>query len=86
MIFMLCFRDIVVLTRHNPGSSGTSDEGIRMIIVEEVVAGIREAILEMLGSIKTTLIETFDERYAAITEAAAATAVAATVVRSHSCC
>ena len=53
----------MVGTRHNPKSSGTSDEEIHRIIHEEVAAAIREAIPEMFGSIKTTLIETFDERY-----------------------
>ena len=38
---------------------------------------IRAEIPEMFGSIKTTLIETFDERYATMT---VATAAAATVV------
>lgn len=67
----------MVCTCHNPGSSGTSDEEICMIIHEEVAATIREAIPEMSGSIKTTLIETFDERYAVVTEVAAAAAIAA---------
>ena len=37
---------------------------------------IREAILEMSRSIKTMLIETFDERYDAITEVATVAATA----------
>ena len=49
------------------------------MIHEEVVAAIRAEILEMFGSIKTTLIETFDKRYAAVTEAASATTTAAVV-------
>ena len=70
----------MVGTRHNPESSGVSDEEIRRIIHEEVAAAIRAEIPEMFGSIKTTLIKTFDERYAALTDAdvaAATTAVAA---------
>ena len=67
----------MVITRNNPGGSGTNDEEIRMIIVEEVAIAIREAIPEKLGSIKTTLIETFDERYAVVTEVDDAAAVAA---------
>ena len=74
MIFVLCFRDIMVGTRHNPESSGTGDEEIRNIIHDEVVAAIRDAIPEMFRSIKTTLIKTFDEQYAAVTEAVAAAA------------
>ena len=48
------------------------------MIHEEVVAPVRSEILEMFGSIKTMLIETFDERYAALTEVVAA--IATTVV------
>ena len=40
-----------------------------MIIATEVATTIIEAISEMFGSIKNTLIETFDERYVAVTEA-----------------
>ena len=64
-------------TRHNHGSSGSSDDEIHRMIHEEVVAVIRVEILEMFGSIKTTLIHTFDERYTAITEAVADAATAA---------
>ena len=66
----------MVRTRHAPESSGISDEEIRRIIHEEVAAVIRAEIPEMFGSIKTTLIETFDERYAALSEAAVAAATA----------
>ena len=66
----------MVGTRHTPESSGVSDYEIRRMIHDEVAATIREAILEMFGSIKTTLIETFDERYAAVYEAAAVAAIA----------
>ena len=67
----------MVGTRHTPESSGVSDEEIRRLIHEEVAAAIRAEIPEMFGDIKTTLIETFDERYAALTEAVAAAATAA---------
>ena len=67
----------MVRTRLMPESSGASDEEIRRIIHEEVAAAIRAEIPEMFGSIKTTLIETFDERYAALSEAAVAAATAA---------
>ena len=67
----------MVRTRLMPESSGTREEEIRRIIQEEVAAAIRAEIPEMFGSIKTTLIETFDERYAALSEAAAAAATAA---------
>ena len=67
----------MVGTRHTTGSSGVSEEEIRRLIHEEVAAAIRAEIPEMFGDIKTTLIETFDERYAAVTEAAATVAVAA---------
>ena len=69
----------MVRTRLMPESSGTSEEEIRRIIQEEVAAAIRAEIAEMFGSIKTTLIETFDEKYAALSEAAVAAATAAVV-------
>ena len=75
--FVLCFRDIMVGTRHTLESSGISDDEIHRMIHDEVAAAIREAIPEMFGSIKTTLIEKFDERYAAVSEADAAAATAA---------
>ena len=62
---------------HRPSTSSVSDEEIRQMIHEEVAAAIRAEIPEMFGSIKTTLMQTFDERYAALTEAAAAAATAA---------
>ena len=67
----------MVGTRHRPEASGVSDEELRQMIHDEVAAAIRAEIPEMFGSIKTTLIETFDERYTAVTEAAAAAATAA---------
>lgn len=42
---------------------GLSDEDIRGIIVAEVAVTIRETILELIGSVKTTLIEEFDQSY-----------------------
>ena len=41
-----------------------------------MAAAIRVEIPEMFGSIKTTMIEIFDDRYAAVTEAAAAVGTA----------
>ena len=55
----------------------TSDEEIQRTILGEVARTIREAIPELFGSIKTTLIETFDERYVAVTEATVVAATAA---------
>ena len=72
----------MVGTRYNPESSSASDE-IYKIIHEEVATTTREAIPEMSWSIKTMFIETFDERYVAITEAATTTA---TAVVATSCC
>ena len=46
------------------------------MIHDEVAAAIRAEIPEMFESIKTTLIETFDERYAALTDAAVAATTA----------
>ena len=66
----------MVGTRHNPESSGDSHDEICWMIHDKVATTIREAIPEMFGSIKTTLIETFDERYAAVTKAPAAAVTA----------
>ncbi|CAH1443351.1 unnamed protein product [Lactuca virosa] len=66
----------MVGTRHRPETSGVSDEELRQMIRDEVAAAIRAEIPKMFGSIKTTLIETFDERYAEVTEATAAAATA----------
>ena len=81
LIFCVVFqRDIMIGTHHTPESSGVSDEEICRLIHEEVGAAIRAEIPEMFGSIKTTLIESFDERYAALTDvvvAVATTSVAA---------
>ena len=52
--FVLCFRDIMVGTRHNPRGSRSSDEEIRRMIHEEVATAIRAEIPEIFGSIKTT--------------------------------
>ncbi|XP_023771156.1 ras-related protein SEC4-like, partial [Lactuca sativa] len=67
----------MVGTRHSPGSSGTSDDEICRMIHEEVATAIREAIPELFGSVKTTLIEAFDKRYVVVTEEAAAAATTA---------
>ena len=67
----------MVATRHNPESSSVSDKEIRRIIHEEVAANIMEAIPEMFRSIKTTLIDKFDECYATGTEVVAVAATAA---------
>ena len=67
----------MVGTRQTSGTSDTRDEEIRRIIQEEVAAAIRAEIPEMFGSIKTTLIETFDEKYAALSEAVVVAATAA---------
>ena len=80
--FVLCFRDIIVGTRHNLESSVTGDEDIYMMIHDEVTATIREVIPKMFESIKTTQIETFDECYAIVTEVVAAAPVAAARVGS----
>ena len=58
----------MVSMRHTPESSGVSDEEIYRMIHEEVVVAIQAEIPEMFTYIKTMLIETFDERYAALTD------------------
>ena len=48
-----------------------SDNEIHEMITTHVTFEVREAILEVFGSIKTTLINMFDEHYATIAKAAA---------------
>ena len=67
----------MVGTRHRPETSGVSDEELRQMIHDEVATAIRAEIPDMFGSIKTTLIETFDERYASVNEVVATAATAA---------
>ena len=64
----------MVTTRHILETSLVSDEELRQMIHDKVAAAICVEIPEMFGSIKNTLIETFDERYTVGTEV---TAVAA---------
>ena len=58
-----------------------SGDDIRKLIATKLAASIQGAILEVFGSIKTKMIELFDERYVAVSEvvAAATTAVVAVV-------
>lgn len=64
--------------------AGPSDEEIRRITACRVPKAIREVIMELFGSVKTALIEEFDQRYAAITQAsAAATTSTVTIVGSQ---
>ena len=76
------------MRRSEPGSgsgSGTgsqdrptlTEDRVREIICEEVVEIVRGQIPEMFGSIKTAMMEYFDDIYAALAETAAATATSA---------
>ena len=51
-----------------------TEERVREIICEEVVEIVRGQIPEMFGSIKTAMMEYFDEKYAALAETAATAA------------
>ena len=53
------------------------DARIREILQDEVAAAFRAQLPEMFGSIKTVMVEYFDERYAALAETAAAAATSA---------
>ena len=66
----------MVGTHHNPEGGSANDEEIRQIIHKEVAATNQEATPKMFGSIKTTLIETFDEHYDAVIEVAVAASTA----------
>ena len=52
-----------------------SEEEIHGIIAVEVAEAIREVIPDLFGSVKTTLIEEFDRRNDAVTQAATTTAI-----------
>lgn len=55
-----------------------------MIIVAKVAATVKEAILEVFGFIKTTMIEKFDEHYVVVTDAVfVAATVVVVVLMSH---
>lgn len=57
-----------------------TDDEIHVMITTQVTREVRDAITEMFGSVKITMIELFDERYATVSEAvvtAATTTVAA---------
>ena len=53
------------------------DARIREIMHDEITAAFRAQLPEMFGSIKTVMVEYFDERYAALAETAAAAATSA---------
>ena len=59
---------------------GLTDDQIWEIIATEVVAAVRRSMPEMFGSTKTTMIEMFDDRYTALTEAATITSTATIAV------
>ena len=61
-------------------STDELDARIREILHDEVAAIFRAELAEMFGSIKTAMVEYFDEHYAALTEAAAAAATSAVTV------
>ena len=63
-----------------PLGSETNDDEIQRMIHEEAVAAIQTEIPEMFGSIKNTLIETFDERFTAVTEDVVTVATTAVAV------
>lgn len=50
---------------------GLADDWIWELIATEVVATIWSSILDLFGSIKTTMIKIFDDHYDALTETAA---------------
>jgi len=56
---------------------GELDARIREIMHDEIAAAFRAQLLEMFGSIKTVMVEHFDERYAALAETVAAAATSA---------
>ena len=60
--------------------SGLTEDRVREIIRQEVVSIVRRQILELFGSIKTSMMEFFDDRYATLLETATAIATIIIVV------
>lgn len=58
-----------------------SDDEIHRIIAMEVVVTVKEVVPEVFGSIKTVMIEMFDERYATVTQVVAIVARSYKVIR-----
>ena len=58
-------------------STNELDAKVREILRDEVAALFRAELPELFGSIKTAMIEYFDERYAALAETATAAVTAA---------
>ena len=54
--------------------SGQTEDKVREMIHTEVVSIVRGQIPELFGSIKTAMMEFFDDRYAAYSETTAVTA------------
>lgn len=78
----------MIVTRDSRSSdlerSGTSDDEIHRIIVADMAPAVREAILEVFGSIKTMMIELFYECYTVVTKAASTSAITTVAItRPH---
>lgn len=52
---------------------GLTDSEICEMITTQMTMAVMEAILRMFGSVKTAMIEMFDERYVVVTEVDAVT-------------
>ena len=63
-----------------PKRPGLTDDDIRELIATEVLVAVQGAIPEVFGSIKTVMIELFDERYADMDEVGIAAATTTIVV------
>lgn len=63
-----------------PTSLGLIDDEIRELISIEVIAVVRGSIPKVFVSIKTMMIELFDERYVAVTEAVIGVATTVIVI------
>ena len=59
---------------------GLTDEEIHEVITTHMTMDVREGMQEVFGSMKTSMIDMFNERYAAILEGAAIIATVAIVV------
>ena len=61
----------------SPEDPVLAEDRVREIIREEVIEIVRSQISELFGTIKSAMMEYFDDRYAALVETAAAAATLA---------
>lgn len=61
-------------------SMGLTEDQVKEMIHDEVVSIVQGQILELFGSIKTSMMEFFDDRYASLSETVATVGTTTVVV------